>query len=53
MDPETAGVSAEDFLIIVDNLMDGTCAYLVDYFEVDVRRAVLRPVFGGGMRMRD
>lgn len=36
-------VQATDFVLVVDNL-DGLHAYRVTHFEVDVNRAVLRPV---------
>ena len=49
----TAVVQATDFLILVDDLNRGTRAYRVDHFEVDVRLAVLRPVFDGGKTLRD
>jgi hypothetical protein len=45
-------VQATDFLIVVDNL-DGLRAYRVEHFEIDMHRAVLRPVFNGGKRLRD
>lgn len=36
-----------DFLIIVDDL-DGTRAYRVESFNVDIQAAILRPVFNNG-----
>lgn len=48
----TETIQASEFLIVVDNL-DGLRAYRVEHFEIDMFRAVLRPVFDGGKTLRD
>jgi hypothetical protein len=52
VETEAGGWNATDYIVIVDEL-NGMSAFRIERFEVDVRKAILRPVFDGGKTTAD